>query len=91
VVTTPLASGSGLATNPSFYVQAGAFRAEANSEVLRKKIQELPLAENVIVAKVYNGDLYRIRLGPFSSKEDADVSAALIRKQLNIATIVQNQ
>ena len=85
------ASSSEVASISGFYVQAGAFRAEANSEVLKKKIQELPLAQNVIVAKVYNGDLYRVRLGPYASKEDADVSAALIRKQLNIATIVQNQ
>jgi len=85
------ASSSEVASTSGFYVQAGAFRAEANSEVLKKKIQELPLAQNVIVAKVYNGDLYRVRLGPYASKEDADVSAALIRKQLNIATIVQNQ
>ncbi|MEI8119192.1 MAG: SPOR domain-containing protein [Methylophilaceae bacterium] len=40
---------------------------------------------------MYNGDLYRVRLGPYSSREEADISAALIRKQLNIATIVQNQ
>ncbi|MEI6227992.1 MAG: SPOR domain-containing protein, partial [Methylophilaceae bacterium] len=59
--------------------------------LLQKKIQGLPLAENVAVGKVYNGDLYRVRLGPYSSREEADISAALIRKQLNIATIVQNQ
>ena len=74
-----------------FYVQAGAFRTEANSEMLQKKIQGLPLAENVVVGKVYNGDLYRVRLGPYPSREEADISAALIRKQLNIATIVQSQ
>jgi len=74
-----------------FYVQAGAFKAEANSELLQKKIQGLPLAENVAVAKVYNGDMYRVRLGPYASREEADISATLIRKQLNIATIVQNQ
>jgi len=77
---------------PLASVEAVAFvkvQPASSSEVA--SISGLPLAQNVIVAKVYNGDLYRVRLGPFASKEDADVSAALIRKQLNIATIVQNQ
>ena len=91
VIAKPIAPTEPVVKAAGYYVQAGAFKTEANSDLLQKKIQGLPLAENVVVGKVYNGDLYRVRLGPYSSREEADISAALIRKQLNIATIVQNQ
>jgi rare lipoprotein A len=90
-IPKPIATAEPVAKLAGYYVQAGAFKTEANSDLLQKKIQGLPLAENVAVGKVYNGDLYRVRIGPYSSREEADISAALIRKQLNIATIVQNQ
>lgn len=74
-----------------YYVQAGAFKSAANGDLLQKKIQGLELAENVVLANVYNNGLYRVRLGPYASKNDADTSAANIRKQLNISAIVQIQ
>lgn len=73
-----------------FYVQAGAFKNEANGDLLQKRIQSLQLGENVGVANVYNNGLYRVKLGPFTSKSDADFSAANIRRQLNIAAHVTN-
>lgn len=76
--------------NPEFYVQAGAFKNEAYGDLLQKKIQSLELGENVGVANVYNNGLYRVKLGPYASKSDADVSAANIRRQLNIAAHVTN-
>ena len=82
------------ASSPEFtgdyYVQAGAFKSEMNGDLLQKKIQALQLAENVGIANVYNNGLYRVRLGPYASKKEADVSAANIRKQLNISAIVLN-
>lgn len=77
--------------NIQYYVQIGAFKSEANGELLQKKIQALQLAENVGVANVYNNGLYRVRLGPYMNKKEADTSAISIRKQLNISAIVQSQ
>lgn len=77
--------------NLTYFVQAGAFKNEINGELLQKKIQALALAENVGVANVYNNGLYRVKLGPYMSKYEADASAANIRKQLNAAAIVTNQ
>ena len=74
-----------------YYVQAGAFKSEANADLLKRKVQALQLAENVGVASVYNNGLYRVKLGPFQSKNDADVSASNIRKQLNLSAIVTSQ
>jgi rare lipoprotein A len=85
--TSPVESTS----STGYFVQAGAFKNETNGELLQKKILGLQLAENVGVASVYNGNLYRVKLGPYASREEADVSAANIRKRLNISAIVQNQ
>jgi len=74
-----------------YYVQAGAFKSEANGELLQKKIQSLELAGNATVAKVYNGTVYRVKLGPFDTKREADITASKVRKQLNISAIVTNQ
>ena len=96
IETSPEAASTTLAITPTlssqqYYVQVGAFRSEANGDVLQKKIQNLQLAENVGLANVYNNGLYRVRLGPYTSKPEADASAALIRKRLNILAIVQSQ
>lgn len=75
----------------SYYVQVGAFKNETNSEQLQKKVLALDLAGNAAVTKVYNDGIYRVKLGPFSSRRDADLSAAKVRKQLNLSVIVTNQ
>lgn len=78
-------------TATQYYVQAGAFKNEINGNLLQKKIQGLELAENVGLTNVYNNGLYRVKLGPYASKKEADTSAAKIRSQLNIAALVINQ
>ncbi len=74
-----------------YFVQAGAFKSEANAEALGKKIQSMELAQNVGMNKVYNGNLYRLKLGPFDSRKAADEAAANIRLRLNISSIIVNQ
>lgn len=73
-----------------YYVQAGAFKNEANGTLLQKKIQGLDMAENVGVANVYNDGLYRVKLGPYANRNDADISAANIRRKLNTSAHVTN-
>jgi rare lipoprotein A len=74
-----------------YFIQAGAFKNEANADALIKKIQGLDIDQNAGFNKVYNGDLHRLRLGPYESKQAAEQVAASIRKQLNISTIITNQ
>lgn len=83
-------ANTSLESTGDYYVQAGAFKSETNGDLLQKKIQALQLAENVGIANVYNNGLYRVRLGPYASKKEADASATNIRKQLNISAIVLN-
>jgi len=75
----------------SYYVQAGAFKSEANGELLQKKILDLDLAGDAAVTNVYNNGLHRVRVGPFANKREADIHANKVRNQLNISAIVTNQ
>lgn len=76
---------------PGIYVQAGAFKSEANAEALLKKIQDLGMSENVGLNRVYNNNLHRLKLGPYSNRSEADEAAANIRRKLNIPAIIINQ
>ncbi len=76
---------------PGVYVQAGAFKSEANAEALLKKIQSLGMSENVGLNRVYNNNLHRLKLGPYNSRSEADEAAANIRRKLNIPAITINQ
>lgn len=75
----------------TYYVQVGAFKNEANGELMQKKIMGLDLAGDAAVTNVYNDGLYRVKLGPFGSRQEANASAVKIRKQLNTSAIVTNQ
>ncbi|MES2578948.1 MAG: septal ring lytic transglycosylase RlpA family protein [Pseudomonadota bacterium] len=74
-----------------YFVQAGAFKNEANAGLLTKRIQTLEIAPNAGINSVYNNGLYRLKLGPYDNKSDADAVAAEIRKQLNLSAIIINQ
>lgn len=84
---SPDASSSTL----QYYVQAGAFKSEANAELLSKRIQAMEIAPNAGINNVYNNGLYRLKLGPYDSKSDADFTAAKIRRELNLPAIIVNQ
>jgi len=75
----------------SYYVQVGAFKNELNGDTLQKKVIGLDIAGNAAVTNVYNDGLYRVKLGPFDTRKEADISASKIRKQLNMPAIVTNQ
>lgn len=75
----------------SYYVQVGAFKNEMNGDLLQKKVLGLDIAGNAAVTKVYNDGIYRVKLGPFSNRKEADIAAGKVRRQLNISAIVTNQ
>ena len=74
-----------------YFVQAGAFKNEANADALIKKIQSLEIEQNAGINKVYNNGLHRLKIGPFDSKQEADKAAADIRRQLNVPAIIVTQ
>jgi rare lipoprotein A len=74
-----------------FYVQAGAFKNEANADNLITKLQSLDIDQSSGINKVYNNGLHRLKIGPFETKLGADKTAADIRKRLNVPAITVNQ
>ena len=88
---TPSASPSPVQTaapDSGIYVQVGAFREQDNARRLREKLQQNRLAENVALESWYNQGTYRVRLGPYSSRQDAEQAAAKIKQALGTSAIV---
>lgn len=73
-----------------YYIQVGAFKNELNADLLIKKIQGLDIENNAGINKVYNNDIYRLKLGPYENKKSAEATAFNIRKKLNIPTLITN-
>ena len=88
VATSPM-NNTGLENR--YFVQAGAFKNEANADALIKKIQSLEIEQNAGINKVYNSGLHRLKIGPFDGKQEADKAAADIRRQLNVPAIIITQ
>lgn len=74
-----------------YYIQVGAFKNELNADLLIKKIQGLDIENNAGINKVYNEDIYRLKIGPYESKKSAEATAINIRKKLNIPTLITSQ
>ena len=88
---TAAASIGDSAIESGFFVQAGAFKNEANADNLINKLQALDIDQNSGINKVYNNGLHRLKIGPFETKLGADKTAADIRKQLNVPAITITQ
>ena len=88
---TPTPKNNTVVDNANYYVQVGAFKNEVNGDLLQKKILGLDLAGDAAVTNVYNDGIYRVRLGPFDTRKQADISVSKVRKQLNMHAIVTNQ
>jgi rare lipoprotein A len=73
------------------YVQVGAFKYKANAERLSEKLKQQDLAENVAVESWYNAGTYRVRLGPYTSRQDAERAAGRIRQTLGTSAILIHQ
>ncbi len=89
--TEKIKANNDTANVSTYYVQVGAFKSELNSDLLQKKVIALDLAGDAAVTKVYNDGIYRVKLGPFQTRKESDISAIKVRKQLNTPAIVTNQ
>jgi rare lipoprotein A len=89
----PNSSQSSSTTNTvanQYFIQVGAFKNETNANSLMKKIQGLEIEQNADINSEYNGGLYRLKLGPYASRQEADQVAATIRTKLNTSAIIIN-
>lgn len=75
------------------YVQVGAFKSQENADRLRNDLenQNLLMAEDgrsVPVQNWYNSDTYRVRLGPYANRSEAEQAANKINQRLGTSAIV---
>ncbi|ABE50761.1 septal ring lytic transglycosylase RlpA family protein [Methylobacillus flagellatus] len=82
-VTTPPITGA--------YVQVGAFSIKANGDRLVETLQQSQLANDVQIENWYNAGTYRVRLGPYNSRQQAEAAAEKIKQTLNTNAIVVYQ
>lgn len=82
-ITAPPASGD--------YVQVGAFKYKQNADSLIDKLKNQNLAGNAPVESWYNEGTYRVRLGPFASRQEAEQAAEKIRRALKTSAILTRQ
>ena len=54
-----------------FYVQVGSFKYEKNAETVAEKIREYKYQVNIYKGNSGDEIYYRVRVGPFDTKEDA--------------------
>jgi rare lipoprotein A len=81
--TTPVTTGT--------FVQAGAFKQKENADLLCDKLRQQSLAQNVTVENWYNDGIYRVRLGPYASRDEAERAAGSIKRALGVSTLVITQ
>ena len=73
------------------YLQLGAFSARANAESFREKIQKQLSWLNQPVQIQVRSNLFRLRLGPYRTRNEADAIAEKIRAELDFKPLVVNK
>ena len=88
------ASGNPVSSKAAgIYVQVGAFKSQENADKLRENLLSRNLAtagegRNVPIQSWYNDQTYRVRLGPYTNRSEADLAASRINQSVGINAIV---
>jgi len=72
-----------------YYVQVGAYKSQENSRKLIDRIQAFDRPDTIQLIEVESEGYYRVKFGPYDSKDAADSAAVQLRKQYNVGTIIQ--
>ena len=85
-VKTPGPSPSG---GGKFMLQAGAMKSRETADALRKRLERSGYKANVIRATTrQHGGVYRVRVGPFGTGEEAKKAMKAIRAEMKIDVIL---
>jgi len=76
-----------VATDGRFVVQVGAFADAARAQEVRLKVERSGLKTYTHVAETKDGKRIRVRVGPFTTKADAEKAAEKIKK-LNLPAVL---
>jgi rare lipoprotein A len=89
-VTTPTVSTSAIIADANeLYLQLGAFGSSENAEIFRARMaRELDWNREPILV-VHKDNLYRVRMGPYKSRDEADAVAAQVRQSHDFSPVIQ--
>ena len=73
------------------YLQLGAFSARANAESFREKIQQQLSWLNQPVQIQVRANLFRLHLGPYRNRKEANAMAEKIRAELDFKPLLVNK
>jgi cell division protein FtsN len=91
-LTTRRSPGAAAPADPfQYFVQAGAFRNAAEAEAQRAKLSLMGLEAKVSEREQNGRTVFRVRVGPFDRKEDADRSKARLTSASIDAAVVPVQ
>ena len=72
----------------AWYLQLGAFSSRENAEIFRTRMQsELDWNREPILLS-QSGNLFRVRLGPYKNRDEADAIAEQVKASLNFSPII---
>lgn len=74
-------------SNYRYFLQLGAFAELKGAEKLTKAIEEI-LSNSVLVVRIVEDELYRVRVGPFTTKRDAEWLQTLILARNNSMSLI---
>ena len=86
---TAAAPATPAATGYDFYVQAGAFTRTEDAEQQRARLALLGQAARITEREQAGRTVYRVRVGPFGAREEADVLQFKLQEQAIEAQIVR--
>ena len=76
-------------TQTTYYLQAGAFRSEADAEAMRARIILMGQPTQIQSAQVNGATLYRVRLGPFKGIDEMNQARAELSKAQIESSVVR--
>lgn len=85
------AATSSQQANGSYFLQAGAYRGQADAESLRARILLLGLPVNVQRAEVNGVQINRVRVGPFARLDDMNRARSRLGENKIESTVVKQQ
>ena len=72
-----------------FLLQAGAMKTRETAEALRRRLERSGYKAKVVHATTRKvGDVYRVRVGPFGSRDEAMKAMKAIRAEMKIDVIL---
>lgn len=75
----PTATATAIAGGERFIVQFGSFADVTKAREVRQKVEKAGLKTYAQIAETAEGKRYRVRVGPFATRAEADIAAAKIK------------